>query len=301
MFLLIIIFTIYMNTCVFNHMCNCFAWLLEAVLYSDFTTVMRVLSTVLCGKITVSSRLLRVCNERVCEVSGVSPSRSARVSDSLSVRWLWLTSTDTSAQAQVSRLEHLWGPLIRAGACQSWWCPAESFPDGPGCRRTDGFTPRLLTACHQLQPHCTPCSSACLYLLLSCCGLFSSVPMNENISLSHTSHPSAEGLWHASNTRQDWEKFCCSDIDGIFFFYVHNFCLFYWLDNEMTQACIVSHISEHVHWTLKFFIFRSYHVLEWFRLKGTNKNHTYIWLWVLYFIFWQKPNGILSLANFWPT
>lgn len=56
-----------------------------------------------------------VCNERVCEVSGVSPSRSARVSDSLSVRWLWLTSTDTSAQAQVSRLEHLWGPLIRAG------------------------------------------------------------------------------------------------------------------------------------------------------------------------------------------
>ncbi len=92
-----------------------FAWLLEAVLYSDFTTVMRVLGTVLCGKITVSNRLLRVCNERVCEVSGVSPSRSARVSDSLSVCWLWLTSTDTSAQAQVSRLEHLWGPLIRAG------------------------------------------------------------------------------------------------------------------------------------------------------------------------------------------
>lgn len=98
------------------------------------------------------------------------------------------------------------GPFNKSGACQSWWCPAESFPDGPGCRRTDGFTPRLLTACHQLQPHCTPCSSACLYLLLSCCWLFSSVPMNENISLSHTSHSSAEGLWHASNTRRDWEK-----------------------------------------------------------------------------------------------
>ncbi len=73
----IYIMTIYMKTCV-NHMCNCFAWLLEAVCYGDFTKVMRVLGTELCGKIPVSHRLLRVCNERVCEVSGVSPSRSCQ-------------------------------------------------------------------------------------------------------------------------------------------------------------------------------------------------------------------------------